>query len=308
MSFGHAYENIKKTVQEELNVLEQNISSLFVNKTPLDKDLLEFLTAPSKRLRPVLAILFLRCLQDKVNINQHKVLLSVELIHNATLIHDDIIDKADERRNQKTLNVKFDENLAVVAGDFLLSVALEKVIETGSMEVLRVFTSSLKSTCIGEINQYFGKFNVVSLDEYIQKSKEKTALLFKIAVLGGLMLSEDKIDESLMKSAIDFSENFGIAFQIRDDLINILNSDNLQNNDLKSGIYTAPVIFAYQEDEKILQAENLLQAVRDSKGIEKTKDLMDNYFCQALSALENIRDNKYKQEIFELIDVLKNNL
>lgn len=308
MSFANNSVIIKNLVQDDLSILEQNIVDLFKNKTPLDKDLLALLTAPSKRLRPLLGILFLRCLQDEISSAQQNVFLAVELIHNATLIHDDIIDKADERRNQKTLNVKFDENLAVVAGDFLLSVAMEKIIETKSIEVLKVFTSALKSTCIGEINQYFGKFKILSIDDYVQKSKEKTALLFKISVLGALLLSENEKNEALIKSATDFSENFGIAFQIRDDLINILNADKLLNNDLELGVYTAPVIFAHQEDEKILLSENILKSIKDSQGIEKTKDLMDNYFNKSISAIESINNNAYKFAIFELIEVLKNNL
>lgn len=308
MSFENNSAKINKLVQEDLDVLEQNIVDLFKNNTPLDKDLLALLTAPSKRLRPLLGILFLRCLQNKISSAQHNVFFAVELIHNATLIHDDIIDEADERRSQKTLNVKFDENLAVVAGDFLLSVALEKTIETKSIEVLKVFTSALKSTCIGEINQYFGKFKILSIDDYVQKSKEKTALLFKMSVLGGLLLGENAKDEALVKTAIDFSENFGIAFQIRDDLINILNAEKFKNNDLNLGIYTAPVIFAYQDDKEILQSENVLSAIKNSKGIEKTKNLMDNYFSKSILALENIENNKYKAVILELVELLKSNL
>lgn len=302
------YQKIKNIIQEDLSLLEQGLKSLFVNKSPLDNALSNFLTAPAKRLRPLLGMLFLKCIFGTISLKQHDVLLSVELIHNATLIHDDVIDKAEKRRTQETLNVKFDDNLAVVAGDFLLSLAMEKIINVNSIEVIKICTSALKSTCLGEINQYFSKFKITSIDDYIEKSKEKTALLFEIGILSGLLLSEKSTDENLKQTAIDFARNFGIAFQIRDDLINILNADSLSNNDISTGIYTAPVIYAYQENKNLLTEKNILEEIKKTKGIEKTKELMDNYFDKSISAIKNLEENVYKKTILELIGLLRANL
>jgi len=308
VDFNQRYSLIKETVRSDLDFLENEIQSLFANKNPLDKDLSAFLTAPAKRLRPLLGLLFLRCLFGEINPKQYEVLLAVELIHNATLIHDDVIDKAEKRRKQETLNVKFDNNLAVIAGDYLLSVAMEKVINTNSVEVIKTCTSALKSTCLGEINQHFTKFQITSIEQYIEKSREKTALLFEIGILGGLLLSEKSADENLKKIATDFAQNFGIAFQIRDDLINVLNSDNLSSHDISSGIYTAPVIFASQGNEKILKSENILEEIKAAQGIEKTKILMDNYFNNSISAIETFENNTYKRAILELIELLRTSL
>lgn len=296
------YMAINDLISADLACLETEISNLFNDKNPLNKDLSEFLTAPAKRLRPILGFLFLRSLFDEITPEQRDVLLAVELIHNATLIHDDVIDGAENRRNQKTIGKKFDDNLAVVAGDFLLSVAMEKVIATGSVDVITLCTSALKSTCLGEISQYFTKFSITSIDDYIEKSRNKTALLFEIGVLGGLILENKSND--LLKMATEFSQNFGIAFQIRDDLINVLD-DNLSASDVDSGVYTAPVIFAYQENENILNEKNLVEAIKKTQGIEKTKDLMDNYFDKSILAIKNIESNIYKKAISELIELLR---
>jgi len=304
MSFEDKYNKIKSVVQVDLDSLEQEIKNLFSDKNPLNDDLTKFLTAPAKRLRPILGFLFIKALFGEINQAQKDVLLAIELIHNATLIHDDVIDEADKRRKQETLNVKFDDNLAVVAGDFLLSVSMEKVINTSSIEVIKLCTSALKSTCMGEINQYFAKFNVTSIDKYVEKSKEKTALLFQIAVLAALLLSDKKTDEKTKQKAIDFSQNFGIAFQIRDDLKNILYA----GNDVELGIYTAPVIFAHQENENILSEKNIVQAIKNTKGIEKTKNLMDNYFDRSVEAIEDFENNTYKAAMLELVDLLKTSL
>lgn len=305
MSFEDRYIQIKNIVKEDFNFIESEIKNLFADKSPLDKDLSNFLTAPAKRLRPLLGLLFLKCLYGKINLKQYDLLIAVELIHNATLIHDDVIDKAEKRRKQETLNTKFNNNLAVIAGDFLLSIAMEKVINTESVDVIKICTSALKYTCLGEINQYFSKNKITSIEEYIEKSKEKTALLFEIGILGGLLLSEKTIDENLRQAAVDFSQNFGIAFQIRDDLINILNSEQLSNHDINSGIYTAPVLFAYQENQNILNEENIFNAIKETQGIEKTKSLIDNYFNKSVLAIQNLENNIYKKTILELIELLQ---
>lgn len=305
MDFEKNYNGIKKLVKDDLDFLEKGIKETFIKKTPLDNELLSFLTAPSKRLRPVLGFLFLRSLFNDISIEQKNIFLAVELIHSATLIHDDVIDNAQKRRNQETLNVKFDNNIAVVVGDLLLSVAMEKIISTNSIEVLEICTSALKSTCMGEINQYFAKYKITGIDEYIKKSKDKTALLFEIGIVSSLCLNNKSKDMELKKAAKKFAQNFGIAFQIRDDLINLLNSDNLSNHDFESGIYTAPVIFAYQENKKILNEKNILEAIKNTRGIEKTKILMDNYFDNSILAIENIKNSIYKKGILELIELLR---
>lgn len=302
--FEQEYSQINKTVQNDLEFLEKEIQSLFINQNPLEKDLSNFLAAPAKRLRPLLGLLFSSALFGEINAKQYDVLLAVELIHNATLIHDDVIDKAEKRREQETLNVRFDNELAVIAGDYLLSVAMEKVINTNSVEVIKTCTSALKSTCMGEINQYFTRNQITSIEKYIEKSREKTALLFEISVFGALLLSDKSVDEELRKTAKEFAQNFGIAFQIRDDLINVLHAQN----DIASGIYTAPVIFAVEENENILKSEHIIEEIKKTKGIEKTKILMDNYFNNSVSAIQSFEDNVYKRALLDLIELLRTSL
>ena len=310
MIFETGYNDIKNVVGDDFIYLEKQINDLFVDENPLNQQLLSFLTAPSKRIRPLLGFLFLRGVFGNLTESQQKVLLAVELIHNATLIHDDVIDEASKRRSQETLNSKFDNNLAVVAGDFLLSIALEQTLNTKSIEVLEHFTAALKAACVGEINQYFNKFNITSIEDYIRKSRDKTALLFQTGILAGLILSAEKDNEELKNAAIEFSENFGIAFQIRDDLINITSSNDLKpsENDFESGIYTAPIIFATQVKPDFLAKNDfskLKELMVETKAIEKTKDLMDTYFNKSISALKILSDSEYKSAIIELIKLLK---
>lgn len=301
MDFNQRYNTIKNIVLDDFNIIEEDIKCLFSETNPLQKDLLEFLTNNAKRLRPLTGLLFLKSVCKEINSKQRDVLLAVELIHNATLIHDDIIDNAKTRRKKETLNIKFDNNLAVIAGDYLLSIAMEKIINTGSHEVIKICTQALKSVCLGEINQYFNKFKIVSIDDYIEKSKQKTALLFKIGILSGLLLSSTSVDKGIFDMANSFSENFGIAFQIRDDLINVTEND-LISLDIETGIYNAPIIFACEDNKDIIKSDNVISALKNTKGIEKTKNLMDNYFNSAIFAIEPINNSTYKNALIQLVE------
>lgn len=304
MSFNEEYNRIKNTVKEDFDFLEDSISNLFDVENPLTEQLSTFLKAPAKRLRPLLGYLFLRTCFNKVSTKQQEVLLATELIHNATLIHDDVIDEADKRRNRETVNKKFDNNLAVIAGDYLLSIAMEKIINIDSKEIFELCASAIKSTCVGEINQYFNKFNIPSINDYIEKSKDKTAYLFKIAIVGGLLASDKEVSKELAQTASNFAMNFGVGFQIRDDLMNILKS----GNDFKSGIYTAPIIFAIEENDNLLFEHDILSAIKQTNAIEKSKNLVDNYFNDAISDLQEFQESEHKTALIELINTFKSEI
>ena len=191
--------------------------------------------------------------------------------------------------NQKTLNETFDNSLAVITGDFLLTVAIQKLLSVNSANILSTFNTAIKKMCLGEINQYFNLFKLTEINEYIDKCQNKTAELFMASLTSSAEIAQLDITQ-----ANDFARNFGIAFQIRDDLLNVIqnNTDKPIGNDIEAGIYTAPMIFAKN-------TENI------DYGIEKTKELLDNYFNQAKKCLDKAPENKFKQAIITLIDLLK---
>ena len=249
----------------------------------LKSELLKFLNAPSKHIRPIISILYLKALNIDIDEKQILYQAAIELVHNASLIHDDVIDESELRRGKNTLNNKFNSKLAVITGDYLLSDALNKVIKIGRIELIQMFSDTLDEMSEGEINQQFSKFTIPSLNDYIKKSEQKTAKLFETALCGSLLIADFKYD------GLDFAKNFGIAFQIRDDLINCKTT----NSDIKDGIYTAPVIFA--GGTKI-----------NDDAIEKTQTLLNNYIESAKNNLSNIEDNEYKQALCELLELFKN--
>lgn len=290
MTFNDKYKSIKSAVLPDLEKIENFMYSLVDIKEPLNTSVKNFLSSPSKRIRPVLSILYAKLSGIEMDGNILKALCAVEIIHNASLVHDDIIDESDQRRGEKTISYNFGNKLGVISGDYLLSLAMEIVSGLGSFELFKNFSHTLKRMCIGEINQNFGRFKIGSLEDYIEKSKDKTAYLFETAVLSPFIL-KGYADEDL-KNASDFGINFGIAFQIRDDLMNVINTSEDSksvNNDIKDGIYNAPVIFSQDVNNYM-------------NGVEKTKDLLNNYINNARNCL--FSDNKYRKITEDFLELL----
>lgn len=289
MEFKEKYEQIRQVVSDELYKVENNLTDFYCGNDKLQESLVGIIKAPSKRIRPLVALLYLKMYGAEITPAQIEIQSAVELIHNTTLIHDDVIDKSDKRRNHKTLNEEFDNSLAVVTGDFLLTSAIKKLLNIKSFDILELFNIAIKKMSIGEIKQYYDKFILTDFDEYLDRCRYKTAELFIASIVSAAMVAN--LDTN---SAKDFAKRFGISFQIRDDLLNLISTeeDKPKNNDIEEGIYTAPMIFA--KDVKNLEF-----------GIEKTKELLDNYINRVKKCLDKAPENEYKQALIKLLDLLK---
>lgn len=289
-------------VQKELEKLNQYlVNSLVDDKNRISEDICDYLCSKSKRIRPVLVFLFAKAMGIELDDKVYHLACSVELVHNSTLVHDDILDNADTRRGKVSLNYKLGNNLSVLAGDILLSVALRELVKCGSVEAIDTFAESIYLMCKGEINQNFTIGKLPTMEEYIQKSEYKTAELFK-APLTSLCLIKDK---SVKDNVLSFARNFGIAFQIKDDLLNVLKNDPTKPvmSDIHNGIYTAPVLFLNDDIADIinLNEEEIIEKLQTNKKyIEKTVDLIKEYADKAIEAISFIEDNQYKQEIIKL--------
>ena len=276
------YQQIFDTVKSDIDIIINNLTAKLNLQEPLQTKVKAFLNAPAKRIRPLLAILYLKAAGVYLQEKHYKLLTAVELVHNASLIHDDVIDEADVRRNQTTLNRSFNTKLAVIAGDYLLSCAMDFLQEINNQQILSNFIQTLSEMCKGEIYQYFSTNKIPSLEDYITKCEQKTARLFMTALECSAILSP----EISRTDALLFARNFGIAFQIKDDLTNVLTT----KSDIKSGIYTAPVI---------------LSADSDNPAIEKTYDLLNNYIDNTKKYLNNLENNDYKKALEELTELYR---
>ena len=289
MSFNKKYNKISELVKNDLMKHEDELLSSINLAAEIDETLKTFITNKPKRIRPLVSFLYLRTSNIEPDKRQYAFQTAIEIIHNASLIHDDVVDESDIRRGSKTLNKIFNNKTAILTGDYLLSIALEKLNSLNSPETISMCANTLANMCIGEVNQYFSKFKIPTLEQYLKKTEQKTAKLFQTAVCGAMQLS----GKTAITEAENFSHAFGMAFQIRDDILNLtaLNSLKPSQNDISEGIYKAPVIFAGN-------TSNL------DEGIEKTKALLNNYVVEAEKALSNLEDNKYKLALKELLGIL----
>ena len=309
-----------KPVEEDLLSLEGHLStSLNSGNKKLDQIIEYVIGSGGKRLRPALVLLFAKALTGGYITKKHLALAeAVEMIHTASLIHDDVIDDAETRRGLLTVGKKWDYRTAVITGDFILARALMKLVETGGIAT-EMFAGTLNELCIGEIQQGNQKFKEVSLEDYIKKSERKTAKLF----IAGTECAASIIpnpNNLIIKAARDYSKNFGIAFQIIDDILNFNGRREKigkpAGNDLRNGILTAPVLYALQEyrnkKDPMLQKiiNNKLQGKKDfslamqlvvnSGGIEKSRKLAEEYISNAINALDILEDNIYKKALIDL--------
>lgn len=283
MSFNEQYSKIIETVKEEIEQVSRGLTEGINIQEPLKSKLFDILNAYSKHIRPLVSFLYLKALG--LNIDRKQIILqtAVELVHNASLIHDDVIDESLARRNTKTINNEFDNKLAIITGDYLLSKALRDIAKLNSIPLIEMFSDTLACMTKGEINQQMNKFKMPTIKNYIEKTEQKTAKLFETAVCSSLMIANAK------EKANEFAKNFGIAFQIRDDIINIKTT----KSDINEGIYTAPVIFA----GSVENCEN---------GIEKTRLLLNNYIEKALQEIKHLKNNIYKTALTDLLGLIAN--
>lgn len=290
MNFNEKYNLIKNLAKTELEIIEKTMVSQINTREPLNNSLIKFLTLPSKRIRPLLAILYTKAQGEDLTQKQLEHLTVVEMVHNASLIHDDIIDESKLRRGNKTISADFDNKLAVISGDYILALSMEMLTKIGNIDLINKFAHTIRQMCLGEINQNFDRFKIGTIENYIEKTKNKTAYLFEVALTGCSILSQNQKNT---EKASQLGLNIGIAFQIRDDIINMTNFDPTKpaHNDYQEGIYTAPIILGEQSDNY-------------TSGIEKTKVLLNNYLQSAKKQVETLPNNEYKTALEEFLELL----
>lgn len=236
-----------------------------------------------KMIRSKLGLCILHCMDIGITDNHYKFLTAIELIHNASLLHDDVIDEDIERRNQPNIRTIYNNKTSILYGDVAISNVLEILTDIGEIEIIKGFNRTLKRMCEGELAQYNNLNKIPDIDEYINKSDLKTGSLFTFLAEGINILTSCKISDSIA----DFCHNFGISFQIKNDLDNILTD----KSDIKNGIYTAPVIYS-----------NGIDITKEA--IEKTKYLIDNYRSKCINSLSEIKESPYKEELIGVVECL----
>ncbi len=211
---------------------------------------LEALTSGGKRLRPLLLVLSAR-MGEPDRAGLLRAAIAIEVLHTATLIHDDIVDKAESRRGEPTTVARYGRETAVAAGDYLFAEAFSELAEVGDPRLVRAFSEASEGLAAGELEQYRASRATVDVEAYLEHIRKKTAGLFKAAcvaggTLGGLSLRQ-------IDSLATYGQALGIAFQMSDDIMDLVGKPGLMGKDigtdLAEGTMTLPVIFALREGD-----------------------------------------------------------
>ena len=264
------YLEIKNFKNKELSLVDEKIKEiLFSMPTELNSYFNKFLFENSKRLRPLFIFFVCDLLDLKIDEDILNLSASIELLHSASLIHDDILDDATIRRNQNCLHIEKENKMAVLAGDYLLSLSMKFLSKINS-NILDLMSELSYIMTKSEMSALSKRYEAKNLEDYILNSKEKTASLF----LYSLKAIEKIKNIKIKKEIFEFSENFALCFQIKDDLNNCLNKDeNKMSSDKKAGIYTLPSILGDDFECGIINKSDKFL----SDLILKTEKLLDGY-------------------------------
>jgi geranylgeranyl pyrophosphate synthase len=303
--------SILSPIQNELQAVETRLrQAVSVEFEPLASVFESLIGSGGKRIRPALAILATRfhpADPDKAV----TLAVTLELVHVATLIHDDLIDRSPLRRGSPTISSRWSGTATVLAGDFLLARAADIAATVENFRVMSIFAKTLMDICEGEIRQDFGGAHwPPNREQYYRHIQSKTASLFTASTEGGAVLSGAPENEIAALKA--FGHNLGMAFQIVDDILDFT-SDEEQlgkpvGSDLRQGTFTLPVFNFIDQDARGAKIVDflsedmnaLVDAIRNSPAIEASQVEARRFVQNAKDALVIFPDNPYRRVLFDL--------
>lgn len=290
-------------LRSDIEKIEKELEGTINSKQPVLKDAsLHLLQAGGKRIRPVFVLLAGKF--GDYNIDEIKdIAVALELIHMASLVHDDVIDDAELRRGEPTIRSKWDNRVAMYTGDYIFARSLELMVNIKNPVAHQILSKTIVELCIGEIEQMKDKFNwEQNLRTYFRRIKRKTALLIAMSCqLGAIVANTPKeVHHKLYK----FGYYVGMAFQITDDILDFTGTEEQlgkpAGSDLLQGNITLPALYALQDEKlkrDIIQVEQMsgsdniqhvLTLINKSGGIEYAKEISDLYLQKAFQVLSEL--------------------
>jgi octaprenyl-diphosphate synthase len=241
---------IKKPIESELNEFVRLFEESLSHTDGLLSDTLDHIRKRGgKRMRPILTLLIAKNLGDINNVTQQAA-VGLELLHTASLVHDDVVDESGERRGQPSVNASFNNKVAVLVGDYILSTALYYVSQTGNTEIITSLAQLGRILSSGELLQLNNiTSNGISEEKYYQIIEKKTASLFATCAQNGALSVGANAND--VKEAYEFGRSIGMIFQIRDDIFDYFDSKEIgkpTGNDMAEGKLTLPVIYALKKN------------------------------------------------------------
>ena len=314
----------KSYISETKSLIDSELSKFVAKLSELNiHPQIEYsVLSKGKRLRPLLTILS----AESVGGNRDKVMplaLAFELMHAATLVHDDIIDQDDTRRGKPSVHKKWSMNDAILTGDALIGLSVDLASSYGET-ILKTVAQSALELCDGEHMDITFSLKMATEEWYFKKIKKKSASLFRAAAYCGALAGRGAPLE--VKSLSVFGENFGIAYQLKDDLLDLMQKENRILRDLEIGSIPLPLVHCYnkckpREREQIenrLQtlmnrkgtidnetAKQILRIIRQSGSIDYCEKKLDDHLNQAIVSISTLKDTEHKTYLAEMTRALK---
>lgn len=309
------YPEIKQELDEVLSLMKKNVKC---KDKKIENSIIELIESGGKLLRPAFVLMGAKFGE---NDRRKSVPMAavIEMLHMASLVHDDVIDDSKLRRGQETIQSKYGKDYAVYIGDYLFCVCFKILATSESLEAIKLDSRAMSKICMGEVNQLNSRFSMdFSVKDYLSRISGKTAELFSISLYLGA--AECKAEEKVSKELGKIGHNLGMAFQIIDDILDYEGSDKSIKksaaNDLKQGIYTIPLIYAYRNNKTAFKdilgkdyyteddISQIIKLVEENKGIEKAKELAEKYMNKCFKGIDKLPENKYKDVLREIANWL----
>ena len=313
-------DKIKSPIKEELNHFESYFRDSMKTSIPLLDIILNYIVRrKGKQMRPMFVFLTARLLGE-INQSTYTAASLIELLHNATLIHDDVVDKSYKRRGYFSINALWKSKISVLVGDYLLSRGLLLSVRNKEYDQLEIVSNAVKEMSEGELMQIKNNRKIyITEEEYFKVITKKTASLIASCTACGARSVTD--DENIVDAFLRFGEKIGIAFQIKDDLLDYERSGTIgkpAGNDIKEKKVTLPLIYALnhsdesekKEIKKIFnrsrkngrQVSNIIEFVRKKQGLEYARSKMETLKNEAINMLNDYSGkNEAHEALVELV-------
>lgn len=312
-------QQIKGPIMQEFEVFKQMFDASLQSSNPLLNEVITYIKQRNgKMMRPMLVLLMAKVYGEVLDATYHAA-ISLELLHTASLVHDDVVDESDKRRGQKSVNALYDNKVSVLVGDYLLASSLKEAAMTSDIRIVNLVAKLGQNLSEGEIVQLSNTGAIdFSEDVYFEVLRKKTASLFSTCAEAGA-LSSNSTDE-IEQNASLFGEMIGIAFQIKDDIFDYFTSDvgKPTGNDMREGKLTLPALYVLNHfaDETMralayrirsLEAtqeeiEDFIEYVKQQGGIEYAQKVMMDYRNKALDLLPSATTLEVRDALSAYID------
>ncbi|KAL4619900.1 solanesyl diphosphate synthase 1, chloroplastic-like isoform X2 [Castanea sativa] len=313
--------NLFELVADDLQTLNQNLQSIVGAENPVLMSAAEqIFGAGGKRMRPALVFLVSRATAElaglmELTMEHRRLAEIIEMIHTASLIHDDVLDDSNMRRGQETVHQMYGTRVAVLAGDFMFAQSSWYLANLENLEVIKLISQVIKDFASGEIKQASSLFDCdLKLEEYLLKSYYKTASLIAASTKGAAVFSG--VDSTITQKMYEYGKNLGLAFQVVDDILDFTQSAEQlgkpAGSDLVNGNLTAPVIFALEKEPKlrdIIESEfsepgslnEAIELVKSCGGIERAQELAKEKADLAIQNLQCLPESAFRLALEDMV-------